>query len=247
MKAKYVIAASVFTLLLLVLLQGAGMRYAYTSLMQRSRVSLDACFKQAFCEQADEQVNLLPYPAGTMTHLTYMPDSLHLGKADRLLCYAQQTSTILQDAYRQPAMPLDSLYTKLLRYLGREGIKADIVIRKLDTATGHTLQTVPAGAVLPSPSGIGVLTSPRIFLHQGRGVAVEAVARLGYFRDMRGLWLLIGATLVLLAAVVVVFLRHIRVLVRQQHSVQDQQQDYVFVDYAQAPRKALDYKCQSQV
>ena len=226
MKAKYVIAASVFTLLLLVLLQGAGMRYAYTSLMQRSRVSLDACFKQAFCEQADEQVNLLPYPAGTMTHLTYVPDSLHLGEADRLLCYAQQTSTILQDAYRQPAMPLDSLYTKLLRYLGREGIKADIVIRKLDTATGHTLQTVPAGAVLPSSSGIGVLTSPRIFLHQGRGVAVEAVAQLGYFRDMRGLWLLIGATLVLLAAVVVIFLRHIRALVRQQHSVQTQQQDF---------------------
>ena len=226
MKAKYVIAASVCTLLLLVFLQGAGMRYAYTSLMERSRVSFDACFKQAFCEQADEQVNLLPYPAGTMTHLTYVPDSLHLGEADRLLYYAQQTSAILQDAYRQPAMPLDSLYTKLLRYLDHEGVSADIVIRKLDTATGHTLQTVPAGAVLPSSSGIGVLTSPRIFLHQGRGVAVEAVARLGYFRDMRGLWLLIGATLILLAAVVVIFLRHIRALVRQQHSVQTQQQDF---------------------
>ena len=124
MKTKTIILLSVCALV--VLFQGIGAGYAYHSLKEKAGVALKAAFRKAFDTLVDEQVNALPYPDGTVTHLIYTPaDSLYRQDEELFSYYtSQQTSTILQDAYGQPEMSLDSLRLRLeseLRYDGVEG------------------------------------------------------------------------------------------------------------------------------
>ena len=76
MKTKTIILLSVCALV--VLFQGIGAGYAYHSLKEKAGVALKAAFRKAFDTLVDEQVNALPYPDGTVTHLIYTPaDSLY--------------------------------------------------------------------------------------------------------------------------------------------------------------------------
>ena len=174
MKVKHILSLSVCSLLLLALLQVLCMAYAYRNRMQETQATLASVFKSAFVLTADAQVNRLPYPEGTMTHLVYVPDSLRLSDEDRQLHYAEQTSAVMQDAYGQPPLSADSLRRTLEGLLGHEQVGGNVYVRLLDTRTGRTLQASPAGADIPQ-GGIGVLTSPRAFVHRGQGVAAEAV------------------------------------------------------------------------
>lgn len=159
MKIKHIVLLSVCTFLLLALFQAAGMSYAYRSQMQKTEATLASAFKNAFTLTTDAQVNRLPYPEGTVTHMVYAPDSLHLEDEDRLLYYAEQTSVVLQDAYGQPEISLDSLRQMLTGFLRYEEVEGSVFIRKFNVHTGCTLQTSPAKADLPH-TGIGILTRP---------------------------------------------------------------------------------------
>lgn len=167
MKVRNVLLLSFLALLLISLFQRAGVWFAYRNQMQKAEATLAACFKETFTLVTDAQVNRLPYPEGTVTHIVYAPDSLHLDIEDRQLHYAEQTSAVLQDGYGLPETSLDSLRLTLTAVLQREGVMGSIYIRKLDAATGRTLQTSPAGVPLPD-KGIGVLTSPHVLLHPQR-------------------------------------------------------------------------------
>ena len=76
MKTKTIILLSVCALV--VLFQGIGAGYAYHSLKEKAGVALKAAFRKAFDTLVDEQVNALPYPDGTVTHLIYTPAARRL-------------------------------------------------------------------------------------------------------------------------------------------------------------------------
>ena len=172
MNVKHILGLSFCTLLLIILFQQAGVWFAYHTQMQKTEAVLASSFKETFILVTDAQVNRLPYAEGTLTHMVYAPDSLRLNDEDRQFYYAEQTSVVLQDGYGLPETSLDSIRLTLGRILENERVEGSIYIRKLDAATGQTLQTSPAGIALPDQEGIGVLTSPRAFLHQGKRIAV---------------------------------------------------------------------------
>lgn len=225
MKVRNILYLSFCALLLISIFQRAGVWFAYRNQMQKAQATLDACFKEAFTLVTDAQVNRLPYPEGTVTHMVYAPDSLHLDAEDRQLYYAEQTSAVLQDGYGQPETSLDSLRLTLSAILHREGLEGSLYIRKLDAASGRTLQTAPAGADLPDATGIGVLTSPRALLHPGKGIAVEAVADLHYFDHPSNL-LFPGLTFLITALLIGTIALRMRLLQHLQRDIKRQREDF---------------------
>lgn len=224
MKVRNVLLLSFLALLLISLFQRAGVWFAYRNQMQKAEATLAACFKETFTLVTDAQVNRLPYPEGTVTHIVYAPDSLHLDIEDRQLYYAEQTSAVLQDGYGLPETSLDSLRLTLTAVLQREGVTGSIYIRKLDAATGRTLQTSPAGVPLPD-KGIGVLTSPRALLHPQKGIAVEAIADLHYFDHPSNL-LFPGLTFLITGLLIGAIALRMRLLQRLRRDIGRQCEDF---------------------
>lgn len=225
MNVKHILGLSFCTLLLIILFQQAGVWFAYHSQMQKAEAVLAASFKETFILVTDAQVNRLPYAEGTLTHMVYAPDSLHLNDEDRQFYYAEQTSTILQDGYGLPETSLDSIRLTLGRILENERVEGNIYIRKLDAATGQTLQTSPAGITLPDQEGIGILTSPRAFLHQGKGIAVEAIVDQQYLAHPSNL-LFPGLTFLIAVLLTGTIALRMHLLQNLRHDVECQCEDF---------------------
>lgn len=225
MNVKHILGLSFCTLLLIILFQQAGVWFAYHSQMQKAEAVLAASFKETFILVTDAQVNRLPYAEGTLTHMVYAPDSLHLSDEDRQFYYAEQTSTILQDGYGLPETSLDSIRLTLGCMLENERVEGNIYIRKLDAATGQTLQTSPAGITLPDQEGIGILTSPRAFLHQGNGIAVEAIVDQQYLAHPSNL-LFPGLTFLIAVLLTGTIALRMHLLQNLRHDVERQCEDF---------------------
>lgn len=225
MNVKHILGLSFCTLLLIILFQQTSVWFAYHSQMQKAEAVLAASFKETFILVTDAQVNRLPYAEGTLTHMVYAPDSLHLSDEDRQFYYAEQTSTILQDGYGLPETSLDSIRLTLGRMLENERVEGNIYIRKLDAATGQTLQTSPAGITLPDQEGIGILTSPRAFLHQGKGIAVEAIVDQQYLAHPSNL-LFPGLTFLIAVLLTGTIALRMHLLQNLRHDVERQCEDF---------------------
>ena len=145
MKARYITALSVGTLVLLLTFQMVGVWYSYQSLMRKSAATLSSCFKATFSQVVDAPLNHLPYPDYTITHLTYVPYISHMNDEDKYLYISQQTSAVLQDYYHLPETSIDTLRLALSDALRREGIEGSVYIRKWDAHSGRQLATSPAG------------------------------------------------------------------------------------------------------
>lgn len=224
MKVRYIIGLSVCALLLLTFFQAMGITYAYHSQMRKTGETLASCFKESFCQAVDRQINSLPYPDWTITHVTYIPYALKLEDEDKFLYIHQQTSAVLQDWYRLPETSIDSLRSILQQILLQEEVKGSVCVRKLDTRTGKILATSPAEADI-SASGIGILTSPRAFLHEQNGIAVEAVLDTHYFDRLSNL-LFPGVTFLLAILLTVAIVLRIYLLRHLQHDITRQCEDY---------------------
>ena len=225
MKTKTIILLSVCALV--ILFQGLGAGYAYHSQKEKADEALKAAFRKAFDTLVDEQVNALPYPDGTVTHLIYTPaDSLYIQDEELFSFYtSQQTSAILQDVYGQPEMSLDSLQRRLESELRYDGVEGKVFIRKFDARTGKTLQSVPDVSE-SSVSGLHVSSEPA-FLHEAKGIAVESQLvqpfYKGYMGRMLGFYV---ATLVLALAVITPFLVRMRKLQREQAAIDGQRREF---------------------
>lgn len=214
---------------LVVLFQGVGAGYAYHTLKEKTGVALKASFRKAFDTMVDEQVNALPYPDGTVTHLIYTPaDSIYQQDEELFSFYtSQQTSAILQDVYGRPEMSLDSLRLRLESELRYDGVEGEVIVRKFDARTGQTLQRSAEGSY-EHISGLHV-SSESAYLHEARGIAVEAQLvqpfYKGYMGRMLGFYV---ATLLLALAVVISFLARMRRLRREQAAIDEQRREFYF-------------------
>ena len=227
MKVRNIIRLSVCTLLLIILFQAAGAGYAYHALKEKTDVALKAAFRKAFDFLVDEQVNALPYPDGTVTHLIYTPtDSIYLQNEELYSFYtSQQTSAILQDAYSQPELSLEALRLELEKELHYDGVEGEITIRKFDTHTGETLQRSPN---VPERHAPGLYaTSEKAYLHEAKGIAVEAYLHQPFYRGYMGRMLLFyAATLGLALAVIIPFILRTRKLQKEQTTINEQRQEF---------------------
>lgn len=236
MKSKFHVSLSIFALLLIVSLQGVGMYYAHRNLMQATKQTLDKCFEKAFIEVVDHQLNRMPLPAGTVTHLIYAPARMRLS-ADAFYFHGyQQTSALLQKIYRLPEISLDSLSIALSDRLQKREIEADVVIRKFDVNTGETL-ALTATAI---PTGFRALTSKQAFLYKEKGIAVEAILDIPSLWKLREVLSLFVGTLLLLVCIAFTFSIQLRSVFRQGQSITEQRQNfYLLAEQMRQPVKEM--------
>lgn len=227
MKQKRILWFSIGILLLIGVVQWLGMTYAYNSLREKLEVSLNQSFKKAFGRVVDDQINNLPYPDGTATHLLYYPiDSTHVYEMeDYAFHITQQSSAVLQDYYDQPEVSLDSLRQRLEKELEADGVGGHVAVQKVNVTTGQILQEVPAA----DDRGWTVLgvTSCRAWLHEARSIAVQARLEVPFPEGQVGAWALFCLLTLLLSAFVIGALyASARRLQVQNASLEDQRQDF---------------------
>ena len=114
-----------------------------------------------------------------------------------------------------------------------DGVEGEITIRKFDTHTGETLQRSPN---VPERHAPGLYaTSEKAYLHEAKGIAVEAYLHQPFYRGYMGRMLLFyAATLGLALAVIIPFILRTRKLQKEQTTINEQRQEF----YRQAKEMA---------
>lgn len=228
MKVRTLIPFSIVVLLLMLLLQGAGIYRAYCDHVKEIQSILDDCFEQSFIEGIDRQVASLPLAEGTITHLNFMAYSMYLSKKitesknEPSLYFAQQTSVILQKVYHTEELPLIVLDTLLTYKLQKKSVEGKVAIRKFNAETGEELELTQPYI----PTGIGAFTSRSTFINKEKGIATEAILDTSFLWGIRKMLLLFLGTFLALGIVVFTFVRQIRSISLQHHNIEEQRKSF---------------------
>lgn len=172
MKLKNIVVLSVIVVLLISILQQIYFGYAMGTIRAKTETTLNACFKKAFDRTVDDQVNNLPLPEGTVTHIIYMP--VNPGETpeeeDFSFYTSQQTAAILQEVY-DTEIPLDTLLMNLERDLRSDGVDGKVYLRISDVQADTILQMLPA---YPRQGFLDMeFVSDKAYLNKDKGIVVE--------------------------------------------------------------------------
>ena len=106
MKLRSLYILSIVGLLLVIVVQIGGMMYAYDNTKKEAERALNECFRLAFIETVDNEINNLPFPDMTIPFYSYLSkDSIRSFEDEMFLNY-QQAASFLEDVYHV-AIPLD--------------------------------------------------------------------------------------------------------------------------------------------
>lgn len=227
MKLKNIVILSVIAMVLISAVQQAYIGYRLGAFRSKTEATLDACFQKAFDRAVDEQVNSLPLPEGTVTHLIYIPVTPGETPPEEVFSFytSQQTSAILQDVYGVPEVSPDTLLKSLKKELHDDGVAGRVSLRRFDARTGQTLQVFPPDAE-PGPVDMEFV-SVRAYLHEGKGIAVEGLLHLSPLqRPLAQLFWFSLATRFLSLLVIVAFFVRLRNLRRQQEGIAQQRLEF---------------------
>lgn len=72
MKLRSLYILSIVGLLLVIVVQIGGMMYAYDSTKKEAERALNECFRLAFIETVDNEINNLPFPDMTIPFYSYL-------------------------------------------------------------------------------------------------------------------------------------------------------------------------------
>lgn len=134
MKLRSLYILSIVGLFLVVVIQLGGMMYAYDSYKKEAKRTLDECFRQAFIETVDNQINNLPFPDYTIPFYSYIPKDENRPMDNEVFLGYQQAASFLQDVY-QVTIPLDEMERTLEKKLKWKNIDRTVWI---DAAEDHS-------------------------------------------------------------------------------------------------------------
>ena len=213
MKVRSIYLYSIVGLLLIVLVQMGGMWYAYRNNQKEVERSLNECFRMAFIETVDNQINQLPFPDGTIPFYTYTLKEKKIRFEDRVFMGYQQSATFLKDEY-QKDIPLSEMTSVLKKKLKWEHIDTEVIIRPV-TDSQKTFWEC-----------ISKITSEKVWLHEPSGKAIEAVIvppSILLIKDILYLFLL---TLILVILLIYSLVVQMRSIIRQQRNIGEQQEAF---------------------
>ena len=99
MKLRSLYILSIVGLLLVIVVQIGGMMYAYDNTKKEAERALNECFRLAFIETVDNEINNLPFPDMTIPFYSYLSkDSIRSFEDEMFLNY-QQAASFLEDVY----------------------------------------------------------------------------------------------------------------------------------------------------
>lgn len=162
MKLRSLYILSIVGLFLVVVIQLGGMMYAYDSYKKEAKRTLDECFRQAFIETVDNQINNLPYPDYTVPFYSYTPKDKNQPFDEQAFLSYQQAAAFMQDIY-QVTIPLDEMEKILEKKLKWKNIDRTVWI---DAAEDHSQYS--------AYRRFKTVVSDTAWLNEKKGEAIEA-------------------------------------------------------------------------
>ena len=162
MKLRSLYIVSIIGLFLVVVIQLGGMIYAYDSYKNEAKRTLNECFRQAFIETVDNQVNNLPFPDNTIPCYSYIRRDEKMSYDELVFLGYQQVASFLEDAYHVE-IPLDEMEKVLEKKLKWKNIDRTVWI---DSVEDHSKYS--------AYRRFKTVISEQAWLNEGKDKAIEA-------------------------------------------------------------------------
>lgn len=223
MKLRSLYMLSLAGLFLVVVIQLGGMIYAYGSYKKEAERTLNECFRQAFIETVDNQINNLPFPDYTIPFYSYIPKDENRPMDEEVFLGYQQAASFLQDVY-QVTIPLDEMERVLEKKLKWKNIDRTVWI---DAAEDHS-QYSPYRR-------FKTVVSDTAWLNEKKGEAIEAAIIAPFLPLVKDIFFLFLPTLLLTAFLIYSWAQQMKYIIRQRRGIEEQRSAF----YALAEKMRL--------
>ena len=210
MKLRSLYILSIVGLFLVVVIQLGGMMYAYDSYKKEAKRTLDECFRQAFIETEDNQINNLPFPDYTIPFYSYIPKDENRPMDDEVFLGYQQAASFLQDVY-QMTIPLDEMERTLEKKLKWKNIDRTVWI---DAAEDHSQYS--------AYRRFKTVVSDTAWLNEKKGEAIEAAIIAPFLPLVKDIFFLFLPTLLLTAFLIYSWAQQMKYIISQRRGIEEQ-------------------------
>lgn len=210
MKLRSLYILSIVGLFLVVVIQLGGMMYAYDSYKKEAKRTLDECFRQAFIETVDNQINNLPFPDYTIPFYSYIPKDENRPMDNEVFLGYQQAASFLQDVY-QVTIPLDEMERTLEKKLKWKNIDRTVWI---DAAEDHSQYS--------AYRRFKTVVSDTAWLNEKKGEAIEAAIIAPFLPLVKDIFFLFLPTLLLTAFLIYSWAQQMKYIISQRRGIEEQ-------------------------
>lgn len=210
MKLRSLYILSVVGLLLVIVVQLGGMMYAYDNNKKEAERALNECFRLAFIEAVDNEVNNLPFPNGTIPFYSFLPNDSTKSYEDMVFLSYQQAASFLEDEYHV-TVSLDKMERLVEKKLKWKNIDRTVWI---DAAEDHSKYS-------PYRRFKTVMSEPA-WLNEKKGKAIEAAIISPFLPLVKDIYLLFLPTLLLIALLICSLVVQMGLIHKQRSDIEEQ-------------------------
>ena len=210
MKLRSLYILSIVGLLLVIIVQIKGMAYAYDNTKREAERALNECFRLAFIETVDNEINKLPFPDYTVPFYSYIPKDSVQTYEDRIFLEYQQAASFLEDVYHV-TIPLDEMARLVEKKLKWKNIDRTVNIRPASDRSKRSAY-VRFKSVL----------SDTAWLNEKKGEKIEAAIFSPFMPIVKDILFLFMPTLILIAFLVYSWAKQMDSILRQQGDIEKQ-------------------------
>lgn len=210
MKLRSLYILSVVGLLLVVVVQLGGMIYAYDNNKKEAERALNECFRLAFIEAVDNEINNLPFPDYTIPFYSYIPRDSTTSYEDIVFLSYQQAASFLEDEYHI-TIPLDKMERLAEKKLKWRNIDRTVWI---DAVEDHSLY---------SPyRRFKTVMSESVWLNEKKGKAIEATIISPFLPLVKDILFLFIPTLLLVIFLIYSLVEQMNSILKQRSNIEEQ-------------------------
>lgn len=210
MKLRSLYILSVVGLLLVIVVQLGGMIYAYDNNKKEAERALNECFRLAFIEAVDNEINNLPFPDHTIPFYSYIPQDSTKSYEDIVFLSYQQAASFLEDEYHI-TIPLDKMERLVEKKLKWKNIDRTVWI---DAVEDHS-QYSPYRR-------FKTVMSESAWLNEKKGKAIEAVIISPFLPLVKDILFLFIPTLLLVIFLIYSLVEQMNSILKQRSNIEEQ-------------------------
>lgn len=210
MKLRSLYILSIVGLLLVIVVQIKGMAYAYDNTKREAERALNECFRLAFIETVDNEINKLPFPDYTVPFYSSLPVDSTQTYDDRIFLEYQQAASFLEDVYHV-TVPLDEMARLIEKKLKWRNIDRTVYIQPASDRSKRSAY-VRFKSVL----------SETAWLNEKKGEKIEAAIFSPFVPIIKDVLFLFVPTLLLIAFLVWSWAKQMDSILRQQDDIEKQ-------------------------
>lgn len=224
MKLRSLHILSIVGLLLVIIVQAGGMMYAYDNNKKEAERTLNECFRLAFIETVDNQINKLPLPDYTIPFYSYIPqDSISSYDDEAFLGY-QQAASFLEEVY-DVTIPLDEMARVVEKKLKWRNIDRTVWIDWVEDSSQYS-----------SYRRFKTVMSEPAWLNEKKGIAIEATIISPFMPLVKDVLFLFLPTLLLVAFLIFSWAKQMDSILKQQNNIEEQRSAfYVLAEKMRLP------------